>query len=242
MKKLIICVLIILVAYFMVLLRENSSEQTNKKQDIFDTKRYSINASDSPWIIVNKQRPLNPNNYVPNELSIPDITKTLRISPTESNVSRDTGYSLKALFLAAKKDDVKLQLESGYRSYVFQQNLYNRYVSEQGQDSADRESARAGFSEHQTGLAVDVGSPETQGCNIKQCFADTNPGLWLVANAHKYGFIIRYPKNQEITTGYTYEPWHIRYVGTYLSLEMKRTNTKTLESFFNLPNAAQYRP
>ncbi|MBP5378322.1 MAG: D-alanyl-D-alanine carboxypeptidase family protein [Ruminococcus sp.] len=95
---------------------------------------------------------------------------------------------------------------SGYRSYENQEKIYNNYVATDGMLKADTYSARPGHSEHQTGLAIDVNS-------ISPDFADTPECAWLEKNAHKYGFIIRYPKGKEAITGFQYEPWHIRFLG-----------------------------
>lgn len=116
------------------------------------------------------------------------------------------------------KDDAAIvghdiQLLSGYRSYTTQQNLYNNYVATYGQEEADTFSARPGTSEHQTGLAMDVGW-------IDDAYGDTASGKWLAENCHKYGFIIRYPKGKEHITGYKYEPWHIRYLGVDIATDV----------------------
>ncbi|SHM85198.1 D-alanyl-D-alanine carboxypeptidase [Ruminococcus flavefaciens] len=95
---------------------------------------------------------------------------------------------------------------SGFRSYATQNTIYNNYVASDGVEVADTYSARPGHSEHQTGLAIDVNS-------ISNDFIGTPECEWLAKNAHKYGFIIRYPKGKESITGYRYEPWHIRFVG-----------------------------
>lgn len=114
-------------------------------------------------------------------------------------------------FLDLKRDAAiagfNIDLLSGFRSYETQNRLYNNYVATYGQAEADTFSARPGTSEHQTGLAMDVGW-------IDDSYGDTPSGKWLAANCYKYGFIIRYPKNKESITGYKYEPWHIRYLGT----------------------------
>ena len=107
---------------------------------------------------------------------------------------------------AAKKDGLHIYNVSGYRSYNTQKSLYNGYVSRNGQAKADTFSARAGTSEHQTGLATDVNS-------VSDSFANTKEYKWLINNSYKYGFILRYPKGKEFITGYKYEPWHYRYVG-----------------------------
>lgn len=111
---------------------------------------------------------------------------------------------------AAKKEGVNLQVVSDFRSYSTQKYLYNSFVSKYGVSYASRMSAKAGQSEHQTGLALDISM-------LHQNFGNTYEGRWLANNCAKYGFIIRYPKGKESITGYMYEPWHIRYVGTILA-------------------------
>ena len=120
----------------------------------------------------------------------------------------------------AAKLGLKIVCSSGFRSYEYQEQLYNNYVAADGMLKADTYSARAGHSEHQTGLAIDVNS-------ISDDFIDTPECEWLAQNAHKYGFIIRYPKGKEAYTGFKYEPWHIRYLGT-------ETATKVYESGLSL--------
>ena len=105
---------------------------------------------------------------------------------------------------------------SGYRSYSQQASLYDSYVRQYGQATADTLAARPGFSEHQTGLAMDIGNASGV-CALQACFATTPAGKWAAANAATYGFIIRYPAGAEAVTGYTYEPWHLRYVGRDLA-------------------------
>lgn len=112
----------------------------------------------------------------------------------------------KLLSEAASKDGLNIYLSSGYRSYSYQSQLYNNYVSWYGKQKADTFSARPGHSEHQTGLAIDVNT-------IDDSFAGTPEAIWLENHAHEFGFIIRYQKGKEDITGYKYEPWHIRYLG-----------------------------
>ena len=102
---------------------------------------------------------------------------------------------------------LKIVCSSGYRSYSDQERIYNNYVAVNGSEITDTFSARPGHSEHQTGLAIDVNS-------ISDAFDGTPECEWLAKNAHRFGFIIRYPKGKESITGFRYEPWHIRYVGT----------------------------
>jgi zinc D-Ala-D-Ala carboxypeptidase len=140
--------------------------------------------------------------------------------------------ALEQRFAAAAEDGVTLVFGSGYRSEALQRQFYESYVARDGQAAADRYSARPGTSEHQTGLAVDITSVGGR-CHLEVCFEDLPEGQWLAANAHRYGFIIRYPDGKESITGYQYEPWHMRYVGTELSAEINRTGL-TLEEFFGL--------
>ncbi len=114
--------------------------------------------------------------------------------------------ALKQMQADAKAISLNLPLVSGYRSYTTQENLYNKYVKKDGEEVANTYSAKPGYSEHQTGLAFDVGS-------VERSFAKTDEAKWLEKNAYLYGFIIRYPKDKTNITGYIYEPWHIRYLG-----------------------------
>ncbi len=118
----------------------------------------------------------------------------------------------------AKKDEIKLYVGSGYRSYQTQYDLYNYYVSVDGKKEADTYSARPGYSEHQTGLAIDIA-----GGNWNFIEANTSEYDWLINNAYKYGFILRYPKDKEWITGYIYEPWHYRYVGEDIAKYIQET-------------------
>lgn len=121
---------------------------------------------------------------------------------------------------------LNLKLVSGFRSYNTQYNLYNNYVRINGQEKADTFSARPGHSEHQTGLAFDVGS-------TKGAFANTNEAKWLHQNCHLYRFIIRYPKGKTHITGYIYEPWHIRYLGVDTATKVKNSGL-TLEEYLGI--------
>jgi D-alanyl-D-alanine carboxypeptidase len=185
--------------------------------------------------VVNKQRPLNPKKYAPANPTTPDIDA----SDTEQ-LNTPTAEALKNLADGARAEGIKLSLESGYRSYDTQVAVYNSEVRANGQAQADRESARPGYSEHQTGWAADLGAANGK-CRLQLCFADTPEGKWLANKAYKYGFIIRYPSGKEAVTGYQYEPWHTRFVGAELSIEMHNTNVQTLEEFFGLPAAPVYR-
>jgi D-alanyl-D-alanine carboxypeptidase len=156
------------------------------------------------------------------------------------HVQQAAATALEAMFSAASADGVELRLDSGYRSYTEQTSLYNYYVNVQGQATADEQSARPGHSEHQTGLAVDIGNADAT-CSVQQCFADTPGGKWLAANAYKYGFLLRYTDAKTAITGFAGEPWHFRYIGKQLAEEMRRKNILTLEEYFKLPAAPDYK-
>ncbi|QWT24566.1 M15 family metallopeptidase [Subtercola sp. PAMC28395] len=205
----------------------------------FDKTQLSIDDPNSYWFVVNKLRPIpDAENFVPNELS--DIP---------SDIPNPNGYQLRltplaalAAMFVADKNEVGTQLvaQSGYRDYSVQVKAYQYYVGIDGVAGADKTSARPGFSEHQTGLAMDI-LDTTSGCTTDfDCFGKTASGKWLAANAYRFGYILRYPADKTAITGYEYEPWHFRYVGTELSTEMHNTGVETLEEFFGLPAAPDY--
>ena len=123
---------------------------------------------------------------------------------------------------------LSINITSGYRPYNTQKTIYNRNVAKDGQAKTDTYSARPGSSEHQSGLAFDLNS-------ISDAFANTNEGKWVNSNCYKYGFIIRYPKGKQDITGYKYESWHLRYVGTDLSYKLYNNgNWLTMEEYFGI--------
>ena len=124
-------------------------------------------------------------------------------------VTSETFDAFLSMFKAAKLEDLTLIINSSYRSYEDQEEIYNEYKSTRGEEAANKIAAQAGFSEHQTGLAIDI---QTYG-STSSTFEEFDEFKWLKNNAHKYGFILRYPKDKEYLTGYEYESWHYRYVG-----------------------------
>lgn len=127
---------------------------------------------------------------------------------------------------AAAKEGLNLYISSGYRSYTRQQTLYNNYVNKDGKEQADTYSARAGYSEHQSGLCFDLNT-------IDDSFAYTAESKWLEKHAQEYGFIIRYPKGKEDKTGYQYEPWHLRYLGVELATKVYESGL-CLEEYYGI--------
>lgn len=218
----------------------NTTQSTNTTPGSLNKKAHSTTDADSLWIIVNKQHALHPKAYKPANLVVPGIALRANITSTEKYVRADMATALEKMVNDALAQGVHFNLQSGYRSYDFQVALYNSYVQSQGQATADRQSARPGYSEHQTGLAADLGGTSQPACNVEACYADTTEGTWLAANAYKYGFIIRYPADKEPVTGYLYEPWHVRYIGTDLSIVMHNQGVETLEEFFGTGPAPSY--
>lgn len=167
--------------------------------------------------VYNKKNPIG-ESYAPTDLVSVGNGQQLR---------SEASNSLDMMSSAAGAEGVVLTPQSGYRSYSYQKTLYEGYVKNEGQEKADTYSARPGYSEHQTGLALDF-SP------IDDTFDDTNAYKWLVKNAYKYGWILRYPSDKASTTGYMYEPWHWRYVGITVANDMRNKGVSTLEEYFGI--------
>ncbi|NKX55227.1 D-alanyl-D-alanine carboxypeptidase family protein [Arthrobacter mobilis] len=176
-------------------------------------------------VFVNKDHPLSPLRYRPADLAT--------IKGTSFALRTEAAGKLAGLFSGARKAGHRLAVISAYRSYAQQDALYASYVRSYGRAYADTISARPGYSEHQTGLAVDVGLASGS-CGLAACFGSTAEGRWVARNAYRYGFIIRYPKGQQQVTGYTYEPWHLRYVGVKLAAALRAGKVPTLEHYYVL--------
>lgn len=140
----------------------------------------------------------------------------------------DAFYDMQA---AAAADGISLWILSSFRSYEDQDVIYNRYVAQDGRDAADTYSSRPGHSDHQTGYTFDLNS-------LEQDFQYDPAGQWLDKNCYKYGFIIRYPKGKESSTGYMYEPWHVRYIGVGLATKVTQSGL-SLEEYFGITSQYQ---
>lgn len=199
----------------------------------FPMDQFSIDDPTSPWVVVNKQRPLAPQDYAP-----ADLVGVNMIGGGQMRA--EAAGQLQAMIAEfTAQTGLEFQSLSTYRSYGRQVDVYNGWVSRLGQEAADLTSARPGHSEHQTGYVIDFGAVPSQ-CDLDQCFADTPQGAWLAENAWQWGFILRYPNGYTPITGYEFEPWHYRYVGVELATEMRNTGVATLEEFFGLPAAPTY--
>lgn len=166
-----------------------------------------VNSSE---VLVNKKNPL-PAGYEPANLRSVNVPKG-----SEALLQSQAADALEELFRAATLTGVNLKIISAYRSYGDQAAVFNDYVTKYGTEEAETFSARPGYSEHQTGLAVDVGSIAAT-CELEVCFGETIEGDWIAKNAHLFGFIVRYRKSDSVITGYQYEPWHLRYLGNPLA-------------------------
>jgi D-alanyl-D-alanine carboxypeptidase len=205
----------------------------------FDKAAMSIDDPTSPWVVVNKLRPIADGaDYVPPDLV--DLPADMP-NPNGYQLRADAAAALEEMFHAALSEiGVQLVAQSGYRSYSVQVRAYDYYVNSLGVAGADLTSARPGFSEHQTGMAMDI-LDTVSGCSTDgRCFADTAAGQWLAANAYRFGYVLRYPDGGTPITGYEYEPWHYRWVGVPAATEMHNTGVATLEEFFGLPAAPDY--
>ncbi len=152
---------------------------------------------------IDKHNPL-PSDYVPSDLTSVTIPRFREIF-----LRSDANEALTNLYNASKNEGAEFLALSGYRSYSTQSDIYYSHVANRGEAKANTHSAKPGYSEHQTGLAIDVSLDGT----LEQSFGDTEAGIFIKENAHNYGFVISYPKGKEELTGYQYEPWHLRYVG-----------------------------
>ncbi len=186
----------------------------------------SADAVESPWLVVNKNRQLSPADYVPGDLVQVPVAHTW--APL---MRAEASSAIVAMFQAAANEaGLSLASNSAYRSYATQQEIYA------GDDNL---TARPGYSEHQTGLTMDIGAASGR-CSLSTCFADTVEGAWLAGNAWRFGFLLRYPADKTGITGYDFEPWHYRYIGTDLAANMRADGYRTLEEYFGLPAAPVY--
>jgi len=221
-------------------IKDAVAELEAKPVTIFDPPKYSLEAADSIWVVVNKQRPISPLRYKPEVLTRPSFENPTLQNPYNLRLREEASLATSLLATAMKEAGKgTLILNSGFRTYKTQKALYERTKAARGLAVAEKLSARPGFSEHQTGLAADF-SAAGQGCVIMVCFGKTEAGVWLRKNAHKYGFIIRYPAKMSEVTGFQYEPWHFRYVGVELATELRTKGIKTLEEFWGIPAAPDY--
>ncbi|MGM8214758.1 M15 family metallopeptidase [Bacillaceae bacterium W0354] len=206
----------------------NDDEQTEEERNIV-----VVDNPNSINVIVNKNRKL-PDGFVPPNLVEPNVPFSFSGQDEKRQLQEVAARALEELFEAAKEDGIELFAVSGYRSYDRQYSIYNWNVNNYGQAHADQYSAKPGHSEHQTGLTMDV-SAAVVSYQLIEDFGKTDEGLWLEQNAHKHGFVIRYPEGKSDITGYSYEPWHLRYFGTETATEIFESGL-TVEEYFGFVN------
>ncbi|SFB05460.1 D-alanyl-D-alanine carboxypeptidase [Lentibacillus halodurans] len=179
-------------------------------------------------VLVNKGNAL-PDGFEPINLVVPDVHFPFEDFLPKKQMRQVAATALEDMFESADNAGLELFAQSGYRSYERQDAIFAANVQEHGEEAANNFSARPGESEHQTGLTMDVTSPDINYQLIEE-FGETDEGKWLQEHAAEYGFIIRYPEGKENITQYQYEPWHLRYVGEKAAAEIMKKNM-TLEEY-----------
>ena len=180
-------------------------------------------------MMVNKTYGL-PDSYIPVDTKESCIGKTSTCNKCINKTAYEAFNKMRA---DASSIGLNIYIASGYRPYVGQESIYNRYVKRDGKEAADTYSARPGYSEHQTSYSFDLNS-------ITDSFIKTKEGLWVNDNAYLYGFIIRFPKGKDSITGYKYEPWHLRYVGYDLAKKLYNNGDWiSLEEYFGVDSKYQ---
>ena len=179
-------------------------------------------------MIVNKEYGLS-EEYKPNDLTKVEHCDFSVGSDECHQLKKEPAEAIEEMFAAAREDGYEIIMRTGYRSYGYQAALYESYKEQDGEEAADKYSARPGSSEHQSGLCCDVG---IEGKDLN-AFEGTDEAKWIADNSWKYGFVVRYPQDKEDITGYMYEAWHIRYVGKEAAKYMHEKNL-TLEEYLEL--------
>ena len=181
------------------------------------------------FLLVNK----DPENHLDPSYKAEDLEPIKYYAADRNKYTRfmraEAAEAFHRLVETAAEEGIDIVMTTAYRSYEFQQILWDNYVAQKGEEEANKTSARPGESEHQTGLAVDLSTSEIDYRNSSD-FADTAAGRWVAENAHKFGFILRFPEDKTDITGYSYEPWHIRYVGLTAAADIYEENL-TLEEY-----------
>ena len=192
---------------------------------------YHFDKNDPNLVLVNKETTVD-EDYVPDELVY--IDESMRAedrAPQYQRMQPEAAEAFETLVKAAAADGLTIKVTTAYRPYSYQADLYYYYLAVKGEEWTQQYSAPPGTSEHQTGLAADV-SCEAIGYELDVSFGETAEGKWLEQHAAEYGYILRYQEGMEDVTGYSYEPWHIRYVGKEAAKVITEENI-TLEEFLS---------
>lgn len=210
-----------------------SATPTPSATPAFDRTEFSVDDPESIWVVVDKQRPLDPQSFVPPDLVTPDVPHT-----NVPQLRRVAAKALETMFADASTDGITIVSLSAYRSYTTQRSIFERNLVQLGRRTTLNLTAKPGFSEHQTGLADDLGDGGSTDLTV--AFEQRPAAKWLASESWRYGFVQRYPLGFTEITGIQVEPWHFRYIGKPAAAEMHRTGTRTLEQFFDLPASPDY--
>lgn len=192
-----------------------------KQTEPATTATCGVNDPSNITVVINKKHCFSPLDWAPSDLASIDGTFLRQVAADQ----------MQRMQQAAAADNISFTVASAYRSYADQQSTYNYWVQVNGSAAvADTVSARAGYSEHQTGLAADL----KVGTCALECFSTTAAYTWLTQHAADYGFINRYPANLSDITGYAPEAWHWRYVGAATALDMEAKGIQTLEEYLGI--------
>ena len=227
---------------------QNSQDKPDKSQPVDSAASIPNYPADAPWegfdmyglppvldtlskddgdllVLVNKLHAVS-KNYRPDDMVSIDGKYTTNQGLEMKSEAYDAYLKMRK---AARKEEIYFKICSAYRTYGTQEYLYNSYLGSMGEKLRNIRSAYPGRSEHHTGYAIDITS-KSMGWSLSQAFADYPEGEWINEHCSEYGFIIRYPKGKTDITGYDYEPWHLRYVGTEVAAEITEQGI-TLEEY-----------
>jgi zinc D-Ala-D-Ala carboxypeptidase len=195
----------------------------------------SISDPTSSWVLVNRRNPLSPKTFEPGDLRVPPMSHA-----GGHQLRLDAARALGAMASAVADASGRIGIDTAYRSYATQDALYDARLARRGRTWTDTWYARPGYSEHQTGLTVDLLPVGESNCTINDCIDETPQGRWLARNSWRFGYILRYEKGYRSTVGLGFEPWHFRYVGTELARAYHEGGWHTLEGFLGEPPAPSY--
>ncbi|WP_233269586.1 D-alanyl-D-alanine carboxypeptidase family protein [Alteribacillus sp. YIM 98480] len=208
---------------------EDTEEQAVEAPQL--NEKGELTKPESEQVLVNREYRL-PEGYEPDDLTVPDIPFPFEEDHPKKQIREPAVKPLEELFDEASEEGLQLYAISGYRSYDRQEAIFAANAAEDGEEEANQYSAKPGQSEHQSGLAMDVSSPSAD-LALTDEFGETPEGQWLKDNAHRFGFIIRYPEDKTDITGFQYEPWHLRYVGKEAA-ETMHEKDQTLEEYYGV--------
>ena len=197
---------------YIKLYKEDKTVKTSKIVSLVNVGANKEYYSDSTKADISKKELMlvNKYHYLDNDYAPKNIVDVSYLYGYGDNEAPEEIYDIfLEMWNKADEDGLHLIMSSSYRDYDYQNDLYNNYKNQKGSEWADTVAARAGYSEHQTGYALDIVTTNSTMDN----FEKSDEFKWLKDNAYKYGFILRYPKGKEDITGYNYESWHYRYVG-----------------------------